>query len=379
MKEVILPIFLVFAIYSVKGQDLPTTPEPGKCYVKYVTPDVYEKQQIQIKLTPAYKKLEIIPAKYNQVKEKVLVKPAHNSKIDLGLDSWKIDTIYYHAIEPTKTFNIIPATFSYNKETIEIKAASAKWSSQEPEYSCSSEKSGDRNYWCYVSTPAKYETFDVKILSNDSKKEVVETPAQKKFYIKYSLKRSVSNNEELDIPPTYQTIVKNITYEKSRVKEKNIPATYKTIVKDVLVQKGGLTSWKAVECELVYNENFFTKYKKFYEDTPPYDQTVIEYPINSKCSVGDDFFRGKLKNYRYYHPDGILYFYKDVDLIETRFKDFYLIEVFSVDLSKKGQLKFNVKYFKSPNRTLSNPARTDLSKNNFEPLRTELKKCINGK
>ncbi|MFT5889951.1 MAG: OOP family OmpA-OmpF porin [Dokdonia sp.] len=47
MKKILLlcSVFgLVFA--SAQAQDLPSNPEPGKCYVRCTTPDIYETQTV---------------------------------------------------------------------------------------------------------------------------------------------------------------------------------------------------------------------------------------------------------------------------------------------------------------------------------------------
>jgi len=56
------------------AQDLPTNPEPGKCYVRCTTPDVYVNETVQVMTKPAYKKLRTVPAKYETVTERVMVK-----------------------------------------------------------------------------------------------------------------------------------------------------------------------------------------------------------------------------------------------------------------------------------------------------------------
>lgn len=54
------------------AQDLPTNPEPGKCYVRCVTPDVWRNETVTVTTSPAYKKLKVIPAKYETVTESVV-------------------------------------------------------------------------------------------------------------------------------------------------------------------------------------------------------------------------------------------------------------------------------------------------------------------
>jgi hypothetical protein len=47
---------LITASSAIYAQDLPSNPEPGKCYVRCTTPDVYENEDVQVLMSPAYKK-----------------------------------------------------------------------------------------------------------------------------------------------------------------------------------------------------------------------------------------------------------------------------------------------------------------------------------
>lgn len=53
--------------------------------------------------------------------------------------------------------------------------------------------------------------------------------------------------------PEYKTINKTILIRDARTEEVIIPAVFRSITKQVLVEKGGLSSWKAVDCSLIDN------------------------------------------------------------------------------------------------------------------------------
>jgi len=73
MKKILLGC-LSFVLCTVAfAQDLPTNPEPGKCYVRCVTPDVWTNQDVTIQVSPAYKKLSTVPATFRNVTEEVVV------------------------------------------------------------------------------------------------------------------------------------------------------------------------------------------------------------------------------------------------------------------------------------------------------------------
>ena len=48
MKKLLLMSLLAFSVLNVFTQDLPQNPEPGKCYVRCTTPDVYVNEEVKI-------------------------------------------------------------------------------------------------------------------------------------------------------------------------------------------------------------------------------------------------------------------------------------------------------------------------------------------
>ena len=80
MKKFLSVIFCISLFGTSFAQTvdsgLPANPEPGKCYVKCVTPDQYETVEEKIMVRPAYKVLKVVPAVYETREERVLVKEA---------------------------------------------------------------------------------------------------------------------------------------------------------------------------------------------------------------------------------------------------------------------------------------------------------------
>ena len=61
MKKVLF-LAVAFSASFAMAQDLPSNPEPGKCYVRCTTPDVYVNETTTITTNPSYKILKTIPA-----------------------------------------------------------------------------------------------------------------------------------------------------------------------------------------------------------------------------------------------------------------------------------------------------------------------------
>ncbi|MEE2802403.1 MAG: OmpA family protein [Bacteroidota bacterium] len=241
------------AVTAVTAQDLPTNPEPGKCYVRCTTPDVYENEEVSIQSTPAYKKLRVVPATYETVTERVLVKEA-SKKLRVIPATYKTETRSYVKKQAGSTISIVPASFGKSTETIEIKPAYAQWEmSSVPPAECTSSNPDDCRYWCYKGYPAEYQTVSVTTLTNDASFNRTAVPEQMGTYTVRVVDQP-ARVEEIEIPAEYANITKTILKSDASTTEETVPSTSKTITREVLKQKGGLTVWSEVDCKLVeYN------------------------------------------------------------------------------------------------------------------------------
>ncbi|WP_440881789.1 OmpA family protein [Tenacibaculum sp. C7A-26P2] len=233
------------------AQDLPSNPEPGKCYVRCKTPEVWKNEEVKLEVSPAYKKIVTYPATFKTVTEKVLVKEA-SKRLEIVPAVWKNETVSYTSKEDTYNLKASPASFAPDSETIETRPASARWEMSEKAPDCESSDPNDCRYWCYKPVPASYQTIKITKLSNDASTRKIPVSGAKKTYNKRVMV-SPPTVKEIAIPAEYKTITKTVVDTEARQEEVTVPAKYKTISKEVLVSKGGLTSWKEVECKLVEN------------------------------------------------------------------------------------------------------------------------------
>ncbi len=248
MKKLTLLAMLGISMYSV-AQDLPQNPEPGKCYVRCTTPDVYKNEDVQILVKPAYKTLKKVPATFETVTEKVLIKEA-SKKLVIVPAKWGTKTVDYVKKQNYNVVSTSSAAFGRDSETIEMKPAYAQWELSANKPDCASSNPDDCKYWCYKGYPAVYKTFPVSTLEKDasfSLSPIAQVPGS------YTVRvvTEPARVEEVVIPAQYSTIKKTVLVKDAYTTEETIPAVYKTITKEVLVTKGGLTTWKEVECALV--------------------------------------------------------------------------------------------------------------------------------
>jgi OOP family OmpA-OmpF porin len=251
MKKILFSFaFLMFSAV-VFGQDLPENPEPGKCYVRCKTPDIWKNETINVAVSPEYKTIITHPAEYRTIQEKVLIREA-GEEILLVPAVWGTQEVTYFEKEDGSKLEVQKAIFNQGFETVEIKTASATWAMSEKMPDCDSDDPNDCRYWCYKPLPAEFKTMPVEKLINDA--SVVKMPISG---VRKTYKRKVMVNKPtttiVQTEPEYETISKTVLVKDAWSEEAIVPAVYRSITKQILVKKGGLTSWKAVDCKLVDN------------------------------------------------------------------------------------------------------------------------------
>jgi len=251
MKKIIFSGMLLMFGASAFSQDLPENPEPGKCYVRCKTPEVWKNEDVTIEIAPAYKKIVTHPAEYKTVTETVLTKEA-GQRLVIVPAVWENKVVTYTAKEDANKLSVINATFKADSKTIETKAASANWKMSEKAPDCESSDPNDCRYWCYVPVPAQFATVPLTKLDTDASTVSNQVPGYDKTYTKRVLV-TPPTTKTVEIPAVYGTIKKTVLVKDAWQEEITVAAKYKNVTKEILVSKGGLTTWKEVECELVNN------------------------------------------------------------------------------------------------------------------------------
>lgn len=251
VKTTLIAMLGFSAVAIAQTGDLPPSAEPGKCYVKCVTPDIYETVEERVMVRPAYKKLEVEPAQYKTVTERVLIKP--ESKRYEYVPA-KFET-YYEDMRVEDEYNKVSTTaasFKPDAEKIEIEPKIGRW-----EYrsyaDCESENPADCKVLCWVEYDPVMETVPIQKLKNDA--STSKTTAGGKV-IKVKKQRIVQKAQmkEIKVPAEYREIDTRVLVKDETVKETNVPAEYKTVKVEKLKQKGGVGKWEEISCDLIeYN------------------------------------------------------------------------------------------------------------------------------
>ncbi|SIS56478.1 OmpA family protein [Zobellia uliginosa] len=248
MKKIIFSIAVLTASLGA-AQDLPTNPEPGKCYVRCTTPDVYVNETVTVTIKPGYKVLKTIPATYKTVTERVLVKE-ESKKFRIIPEEWGTEKVTYVSKEGGNTLSISPASFGTASETIEVKPAYAQWELGAAAPDCDSGNPDDCRYWCYKGYPAEFQTIETATLVRDASTSKTPVPEKSASYTKRVLISPAKVVEEV-VPAVYDEITRTVLDKDAYTVEEIVPPVTKTYTKEVLKEKGGLTTWKEVECSLV--------------------------------------------------------------------------------------------------------------------------------
>lgn len=249
MKRLFFSTCMVFMSASMIGaQNLPTNPNPGKCYVKCITKDVFSDVTETIEVHPAYQTLEVVPATYKTVEERVLVKEASKRYTYVPAVYETVD-ISYSTGGGAEKFTVIPAQFGSRTQSYEAYPKTSGWEYKQLE-DCQSLNKEDCVAACYVERPAQFQEVSITTLVKDASITRANIPAQTRTYKKQVLKTPARTVEEV-IPAVYSTIKRQVVDQPARTVSTTVPATTQTITRTILKSKGGITSWEEIDCKLL--------------------------------------------------------------------------------------------------------------------------------
>ncbi|MDX1271476.1 OmpA family protein [Bizionia paragorgiae] len=246
--KILFSLCFIASLSAVYAQDLPTNPEPGKCYVKCITKDEFKEVQETIQSYPAYSSLEVIPATYKTVEETVLIKEESKKYVYVPAVYETIDVPYVKK-ENSTNLRVLPAAFGTDSRTFEIYPKTSGWEYRVLE-DCPSINKEDCVAACFVEYPAQHRDISFTTLVSDAKTESVPVPEQTATYKKRVIK-TPARMEEIIIPAEYTTIKRQVVDTPASTRTVNNPARQETVTKTVLVKKGGITTWEEVDCELL--------------------------------------------------------------------------------------------------------------------------------
>ena len=189
---------------------IPPNAKAGECYAKVVLPAKYESIEERVLVKEASEKIKIIPAKYEWISEKVEVTPASKKIIP------------------------IPAKYKKVVETIEVKPATRIWKT--------SMNRGAAPVSKEILVAAKLKGVDLDNTTPGSCYKEYFTPEKYKTVTEDIVVQEKTEKSEI-VPAKYEMVEKTIEVSPAAKKTVEVPATYEFKEERVLVEKEK-TVWK---------------------------------------------------------------------------------------------------------------------------------------
>ncbi len=260
MKFTITAIFSVVLLFgnAIQAQQnplsdlgLPANPDPDKCYIRCITPDVFETQTVRVQTRPEYKRLRVVPAEYETRTERILVKEGY-TRYEFVPATFRKETVNYEAETPTTKVSLEVASFTDATEDVLIQPAINRWEYTTYE-GCISDNPNDCQALCYRSYEAQYRTVPVQRLASDASYKSKQVGGRSATYTK-EVVATPATVREITVEPVYETVTKRVQIKPETVVEETVSAEYTSVTQEVLVSKGNIERWEEIECELLsYN------------------------------------------------------------------------------------------------------------------------------
>ncbi len=198
------------AVRGTAGDSLLPPAKPGECYARILIPAKYETRTEKILKKAASERIEIIPAKYDWVEEKIKVEDASYDLVPVEGD-FATKTVKYQTSEGRRYWAV----------SLKAGAAEANDKLLEAARQGGIDLDGAKVGTCFHEhyIPPRYKV---------EKQQVIDTEAYEKVEV---------------IPAKYEWEEKKILVKEASFKLVNVPETYKTVTEKVLVEPAK-TVWK---------------------------------------------------------------------------------------------------------------------------------------
>jgi OOP family OmpA-OmpF porin len=249
--RITLTLIVAIVLGSFTAQAQPANPDPNKCYVRCVTPDVYRTETVRIQTAPSYKRLSTVPATYKNVTERVLVKEGFE-RYEFVPATFRTENISYESKGPGQSLSVTAAAFADATERVLIKPAGSKWEFTAYE-GCESDDPNDCQVLCYRTYEAEYRTVPVQRLATDASSSSNPIDGGNSTYTK-EVVATAASVRTITIDAVYTEITKSVVDVPASVSTETVPATYTEVTKEVLASKGSNGTYEEIDCELTsYN------------------------------------------------------------------------------------------------------------------------------
>lgn len=215
---------------ALGGSLMPTGPKPGECYAQVIVPPKFRAKAFSVVRSEASSRLETVPARYEKVSKRVLVKP-ESSVIEVIPAQYEEVEEEVLVKPATRKIEVVPAVYETIETEVVVKPAHTEWKRV-------TDIDADAGN-AFASAGPTIERFgDYKVL--DTRVEdaglmcLVEIPATTKKISKRVV-RTPATTREIVVPAEYRTVrvVREISPASTRVR--TIPAEYRIVEATELV------------------------------------------------------------------------------------------------------------------------------------------------
>ncbi len=253
LKIILSSILFSISTYLAFGQTaMPTNPKPGMCYIRCMEEDTWREKNVQITKVPGHVKLEVVPAEYKMVEEKLMIKPAYK-KLEIVPAVFKKVTETITVEDGFNKISLVPVKFTDAIEEVIVQPAYARFETRSSMEACKSKNPLDCEVLCYVEYPEHVMPFSIKEIGAVATYN--KTPkVSKTLVITKDELVSPATVKEIEIPAVYKTVKKRVLVKDETVREINVEPQYENQVTRILEKAGGVTVWEEISCDLTnYN------------------------------------------------------------------------------------------------------------------------------
>uniref|UniRef100_UPI004055DCCC peptidoglycan-binding domain-containing protein n=1 Tax=Candidatus Electronema sp. TaxID=2698783 RepID=UPI004055DCCC len=216
--------------------DVPVNAKPGECYSRCIAPAKYKNVTEKVLVKPATERIETIPARYRTVEKRIVAKDA-SERIETTPPkfAWRTERIVLRPA--SERLRAIPAKYETRQEQVVVKPGSTRIVTTPPVFKTERSRvlvQAASTKWVRMATPCTDD--DVKLGLTDCETLcLVESPAMYKTVIKKVLVEP-AREQTVTIPAEFETVTRDVVVSPARVEREVIPAEYQTVRKKVMVE-----------------------------------------------------------------------------------------------------------------------------------------------
>lgn len=235
---------LLFPLTAI-AQGLPTNAQPGECYARTYLPPQFREEPVQVLVSEATERIEVIPAEYEWVEERVLVRPETERIVEVVPAQYRTVEEQVMVKPPSERIETVPARYRTEEVRELVKPATTVWRPGRGLIERVDNVTGE--ILCLVEEPAEYRTVKRQVLVEPETTRRVTIPAEYKTVRRQELVKPAEVRREV-VPAQYETVRVRRQVRPAEERRVPVPARYETVMRRVQVSEAQL-SWQPVICE----------------------------------------------------------------------------------------------------------------------------------